>query len=171
TLSSGSKTLKLTKTPNFVPVYQASIPNPPATSTPDALPPPFFTAGQWQISSPGSAAVKPFQGSALFPPQIRATNFANLTTINRTRDQTIAWDPIGYSDSDVATFTLSATQSITQGFTTTTSNESVTCRAHASAGQITVPSSLLAAFAPSASGNSTAFAELRVAPRSNQGVV
>ncbi|HXE54721.1 MAG TPA: hypothetical protein VN541_16990 [Tepidisphaeraceae bacterium] len=171
TLSSGSKILKLPKTPNFFPVYQASVPNPPTTSTPDALPPPFFTPGQWQVSGPGSAAVKPFQASALFPPQIRATNFSNLTTIDRQRDQTITWDPTGYNDSDVATLTLSATQSITQGFTTTTSNESVTCRAHASAGQVTIPSSLLAAFAPSASGNSTAFAELRVAPRSNQGVV
>jgi len=171
TLSSGSKTVKLPKTPNFVPVYQASIPNPPATSTPDALPPPFFTPGQWQINSPGSATVKPFQASALFPPQIRATNFANLTMIDRTRDQTITWNPTGYGDSDVVMFSLYAVQAVTQGFTTTTSYPAVDCRARASTGQITVPSSLLAAFAPSASGNSTAFAELRVAPRSNQGVV
>ena len=169
TLSNGSKTLKLPS--QGLAVYQAAIPNPPATSTPDALPPPFFTPGQWQISGPGSATVKPFQASAQFPPQIRATNFANLTTMDRTRDQTITWDPTGYGDSDVVTITLSATQSVTQGFTTTTSNESVTCRAHASAGQIIIPASQLAAFAPTASGNSPAFAELRVAPRSNQGVV
>src|SRR6185437_614154 len=107
TLSSGSKTLTL---PSQFFVYQASIPDPPATSTPDALPSPFFTPGQWQISSQGSATVKPFQASALFPPQIRATNFANLTMTDRTRDQTITWNPTGYGDSDVVTFSLYAVQ-------------------------------------------------------------
>ena len=171
-LSSGSKTLKLLpQNPNFPIVYQAIIPSPSPTPTPDALPPPFFTAGQWQVSASGSDAVKPFQGSVLFPPQIRATNFASLTTIDRQKDQTIAWDPAGYGDSDIAMITLSGTQSVTQGSTTTTLNESVTCRARATDGHVTIPSSLLAGFAPSTSGNPLAFAQLSVAPRSRQAAI
>jgi uncharacterized protein (TIGR03437 family) len=89
--------------------------------------PPFLVPGTWHIEGPGGKTIGPFQADLVLPPTVRWTNRDNLTAIDRGRDQDVTWDPTGYTDTDVAAVGLGQ----------------IFCRAPATAGKLTIPSSLL----------------------------
>jgi hypothetical protein len=78
-----------------------------STNRLDQLPPPFFSAGTWMLSLTGDSTVTPFGQVVQLPPQLKWTNRDSLTTISRTGDTLITWDPTGYSATDSASISLS----------------------------------------------------------------
>jgi uncharacterized protein (TIGR03437 family) len=109
--------------------------------------PPFFVPGPWRIEGPGGTTIGSFQADLLLPPLVHWTNRDNLTNIDRGKDQDVIWDPTGYSYTDVATVNLGQ----------------ILCRVPATAGKLTIPSSLLETL-PLGS----AYLRLGIAPRPNQ---
>jgi uncharacterized protein (TIGR03437 family) len=101
-------------------------------NSPDQLPPPFFSAGTWTLGVTGDSTVAAFQQEFQLPPELKWTNRALLSTVSRTNDTAITWDPVGYSATDIATVHLSG------GGTT-----SVDCQVPATTGSVTIPGSLL----------------------------
>jgi uncharacterized protein (TIGR03437 family) len=93
--------------------------------------PPFLVPGTWHIEGPGGKTIGPFQADLVLPPAVRWTNRDNLTTIDRGQDQVVTWDPTGYTDADVTAVNLSVPSA------------QVFCRAPATTGTLTIPSSLL----------------------------
>jgi uncharacterized protein (TIGR03437 family) len=131
------------------PFYSASLPTTPAVNSPDQLPAPFFSAGQWQASAPGASNVQPFTATLSIPNPIQITNYSQLTMVDHTQDLTIAWDPTTYSRTDFVTVQLYPAP--LEWFNTS----AVLCRVPALAGQATIPAALLASFQPSATGSLT----------------
>jgi hypothetical protein len=74
-----------------------------------------------------------------------ATNFSALQTISRQQDQTVTWDPAGFSDQDVVTVTLNGNS---DGGRTFGSRTTITCKAPAAIGQVAIPATLLQFVAP-----------------------
>jgi hypothetical protein len=95
----------------------------------------------------------------VLPPLINWTNRDNLATIDRGQDQDVTWDPAGYTDTDVATVSLSLTRQATLG----SLNSQILCRVPAALGKLTIPSSLLEAL-PLGSASM----QLGIAPRPNK---
>src|SRR5205823_8613465 len=62
------------------------------------LDPPALSPGTWQIEGPGGKTIGPFESAITLPPLIRWTNRDQLSTISRSRDQTLSWDPAGYTE-------------------------------------------------------------------------
>ncbi len=113
------------------PLYTATLPPAPATADPDAVPPSFFDPGTWTLSAPGSVEAQAFQATFDLPAAIRITNLDLLRIVDRAKDAAITWDGSSYSDADIISVGLNATSG------------GVSCRALASTGQLTIPSSLL----------------------------
>src|SRR5579883_1739897 len=111
--------------------YDLSLPSPPAVSTPDQLPPPFFVLGSWQISAPGGDPVLAFQQAYLLPPQISWTNRELLSTFSRDADLQINWDSHGYTSRDLLQISI------------LTPETSISCSASAQSGSLVVPVPLL----------------------------
>jgi hypothetical protein len=126
-------------------LYSGAEPVGPAVTTPDQLPAPFFSAGQWRASASGNSNVQPFRAMLSIPNPIQVTNYSQLTTVDHTQDLTMAWDPTTYSGADFVTVQLYP-QVPSEWFNTS----SVLCRVPASAGQAIIPAALLASFQPSA---------------------
>jgi hypothetical protein len=149
-LSSGDKSLDVPlENPLFPSLYRAQLPVPPISDTPDAVPPPFFAAGTWQITGGGTASVQPFTGQLAVPPSVRMSNPAGLAVIDTSQDLVIQWNGADYTDDYTATLQLSASGTIV-------------CRAPASAGQVTIPAALMAGLSQAAYG---AGVELLMAPK------
>jgi hypothetical protein len=127
-----------------VPSYRASVPVGPAVNSPDQLPAPFFSAGQWQASGSGNSNVQPFTATLSIPNPIQITNYDQTQMIDHTRDLTITWDPTTYSDADFVNVQLYG-QLPTPFFGR---SQSVFCRVPASAGRATIPAALLTSFLP-----------------------
>lgn len=133
----------------------------PIVSDPSQLPSPLFTPGTWTFSgnggtaSPGSQAAAVFSVPLTLPPEIMATNFSALQTINRQQDLMVAWNPAGFGEQDVLTVTLSG-NAIGELFT---GPGAATCKELATGGQIVVPAAMVQYLAPSKSGS---FLELSV---------
>jgi hypothetical protein len=127
-------------------LYSGAEPVGPAVTSPDQLPAPFFSAGQWQASASGNSNVQPFKALLSLPNPIQITNYGQVTMVDHTQDLTIAWDPTTYSGADFVTVQLYP-QVPFQWFTAT----AVLCRVPASAGQAIIPAPLLAFYQPSAS--------------------
>lgn len=134
-------------------LYSASLDPPVAVPSPTQLPPPFFVPGAWQMAAAGDAFIGPFQQSFTLPPQVLWTNRDSLGTISRAADAAIAWDPPGYSPSDVMTASL-----------TGAGPRSIFCAAPAQAGNLVLPKALLQQFPASSAASLT----LRVFPRPAQ---
>ncbi len=127
-----------------VPFYRASVPVGPAVNSPDQLPAPFFSAGQWQASGSGNSNVQPFTATLSIPNPIQITNYDQTQMIDHPRDLTITWDPTTYSDADLVNVQLYG-QLPTPFFGR---SQSVFCRVPASAGRATIPAALLTSFLP-----------------------
>ncbi|HWY49215.1 MAG TPA: hypothetical protein VNX70_17640 [Bryobacteraceae bacterium] len=127
-------------------LYNGSEPAGHAVSSPDQLPAPFFSAGQWQANAPGNSNVQPFTAMLSIPNPIQVTNYSQLTTVDHAQDLTIAWDPTTYSSADFVTVQLYP--QVPSGLYV--SSSIVLCRVHATAGHATIPAALLASFQPSA---------------------
>jgi hypothetical protein len=112
-----------------------------AASRLDQLPPPFFTAGAWTLSLTGDSTVNPFEQVVQLPPTLKWTNRDLLTTISRSIDTAITWDPAGYSPTDAASVALSVG-----------GPAELECSVPASAGGVILPRSLLEQLVPSAEG-------------------
>ena len=93
--------------------------------------PPFLVPGTWRIEGGGGTTIGPFQADLVLPPTVHWTNRDSLVTIDRGQDQDVTWDPTGYTDADVTAVNLSVPSS------------QVFCRAPATTGKLTIPSSLL----------------------------
>jgi hypothetical protein len=117
---------------------------------------PFFGPGNWRIEGPGGTTIGPFHADLALPPLIQWTNRDSFTTIDRGQDKDIIWDSTGYADTDVAAVTLSLTQPAAQ----------ILCRAPATTGKLTVPSSLLQTLPALGSAS----LRLGIAPRPNRRV-
>jgi uncharacterized protein (TIGR03437 family) len=138
----GGKQLALTGAP----FYSASLPATPPVNSPDQLPAPFFSAGQWQASAPGNSTVEPFTAMLSIPNPIQITNVGQVTMIDHNQDLTIAWDPTTYSGADLVYVQLFS-QIPSPLYV---SSSAVLCQVPATAGQVTVPALLLASFQPPA---------------------
>jgi len=142
----GSQELTLLPGPRPLSVYSGTEPTGPAVTNPDQLPAPFFSAGQWQVSAPGTSNVQPFTATLSIPNPIQITNIGQAAMIDHNRDLTIAWDPTTYSGADlVYVQLLSQIPSLLY-----VSSSAVLCQVPATAGQVTVPALLLASFQPPA---------------------
>jgi hypothetical protein len=108
-------------------------------SSPELLPPPFFSAGAWSLSLRGDSTVRDFQQALHLPPPLTWTNRDSFTSISRTEDAVIRWDSAGYSSADILRVSLSGGSSI-----------GIACRVPANSGSLTLPHALLAQLAPSA---------------------
>lgn len=143
----GGKTL--TATNEGVPIlYVDFLEAPEAKSDPADLPAPFFSEGVWTLSGPGGRSLAPFQTELTVPPPIRLTNAAQLQSVDRSRDQVIAWSPEGYTERDVMTVFLT-NRAVSQPAPAGVSANTVMCRAPAAAGQVTLPATLLQRIPPS----------------------
>jgi uncharacterized protein (TIGR03437 family) len=121
--------------------------------------PPFFVPGPWRIEGLGGQTIGPFKADLMLPPTVNWTNRDNLTAVNRGQDQDVIWDPTGYTDTDVATVTLSLTRLAALGLP----NGQILCRAPARVGKLSIPSSLLESL-PLGSAS----LRLGIAPRPNR---
>lgn len=126
-------------------LYTGSEPSGAPVTSPDQLPAPFFSAGQWQVSAPGNSNVQPFTAMLSIPNPIQVTNYSQLTTVDHTQDLTIAWDSTTYSTSDFLTVQLYPVP-----LEWSNTSFAVLCRVPASAGHATIPAALLASLQPSA---------------------
>jgi hypothetical protein len=123
----------------------------PTVSDPSLLPAPLFTPGMWTFSGGrgasfmGLATGAPFAQQLMLPPEIMATNFSALQTISREQDQTVTWNPTGFSDQDVVTVTLNGNSDAGRTFGGRTT---ITCKAPAAIGQVAIPATLLQLVAP-----------------------
>jgi hypothetical protein len=138
--------------PLFPSLYRAQLPTPPLADSPDAVPPPFFEAGLWQVSGPGSAAMQAFTGQLNVPPPVQIANVPSLAAIDSTQDLTVQWNGSDYTNDYTANLQLSASSTIV-------------CRAPASAGQVTVPATLLQGLTQSPNGTGI---ELLMVPRGDR---
>jgi uncharacterized protein (TIGR03437 family) len=146
-------------------------------SDPSQLPPPLFTPGTWTFfgngtPSPASYAVPvPMQFSVplTLSPEIMATNFTALQTINRQQDLVVTWNPAGFGQQDVFTVTISNTVTSTPSrvpFPEPGPLVSI-CKVPATSGQIVIPAAMLRNLTPSKTGGPpTASVSLSVSPRS-----
>jgi len=123
------------------------------------LDPPALDPGTWRFAGPGGATIGPFEIDIIVPPGIRWTNRDELAGIDRLQDQTVRWDPSGYTDADVVFVTLSLVSPGTSG---------IVCRTPAPAGSLTIPASLLQSL-PSTSQPFDL--QLAIRPRPNRRVV
>ena len=136
TLSGPDKTLTLPRTGGGF--YGVSL-NLAERVSPGSLPPSLFSPGLWRIAGTGGATIGPFEFAATVPPALLWMNRDELTSIDRQRDQRVMWEPAGYNDADVATVSLAPAA---PQFGAAPSPR-ILCRAPATAGMLTIPSSLL----------------------------
>jgi uncharacterized protein (TIGR03437 family) len=150
TLQGPGKALSLTNSADLRGVYSSLLSPPAAVADPAQLPAAFLVPGAWQLTVPGGANFGPFQVSSSLPPPVRWTNRAALAMVDRSQDQTITWQPDGYSSKDVMTVSLSSSY-FAQSLPGTYLAVGLTCRAPASAGKLTIPASLMRQMPPSPS--------------------
>jgi len=143
----------LSLTANLFGDYSTQLTAPPPAATSAQLPPPVLLPGPWQITVPGGPVIGAFQQSYALPPQIRWINRESLTTISRSADVPLIWNPEGYSADDVVTAILLA------------GSGALSCTAPATAGQLTMPAALLQQMPPSAD-RQAGYLMLTVAPKS-----
>ena len=117
-----------------VPFYSLSLPTGPPVTSPEQLPPPYFMPGLWQISGTGSQSnpyfqaqysTLPFSAQLNSPPTLQITNYTTVQTMNLMKGSVVTWNPAGYGPGDVVTIVVGPV--------------GVSCRAHASDGQMTIP--------------------------------
>ena len=145
---------ELDLTSPFPPPYAffAGTETSPTVSTPSQLLSPFFDPGTWTFSGSGgpgsseSIGVSPFSAPLTLPPEMMATNFNALQTINRQMDLVVTWNPAGFGQQDVLTSTLSAS-TVPGG--PNTGQTAVICNVPATSGQLVIPASILQNLAPS----------------------
>ena len=97
----------------------------------DAIPPARFAGGGWSVEVPAGKDVAGFQAVLRTAPALRWTNRASVSPVSRVDDLVLKWDPSGYSGEWMQ-------GSIGVGAS------AVICQAPATAGSITIPSSLIA---------------------------
>ena len=168
TLTGPSATLTLSS-PVPSPFFSySSFQTSPVVASPGLLPAPVFTSGAWTFSGSGGRSSSlgtttglPFSQQLMLPPEIMATNFSALQTISRQQDQTVTWNPAGFSDQEVVTVTLNGNRSggrISGPIT-------IICKGPATAGEVVIPASLLQTLAPTGAG---AVVELSAGSKSSQ---
>ncbi len=137
--------------PRTIPVLYLKVldPKPPQD-------PPFFDAGEWTVSAAGGRTVNAFAVTQTLPPLLRWLNRDSLSTVDRGNALTITWAADGYTSGDVLTALLTSSNS-GAGSTANT----VTCRAPASAGTVTLPAALLNGLGAAPVGQ----LQLRLSPR------
>ena len=152
-LSSDSKSLDVPlENPEFPSLYRAQLPVLSQVDSPDAVPPPFFGPGVWQVSGFGSSDVESFTGRLNVPPPVRITNTADLASIDHTQNLTVRWNGSDYSNDYAAIVQLSASSTII-------------CRTSATAGQLTISAALMQGLSQAA--NRTGL-ELLLLPKSDR---
>ena len=125
----------------------------PTAADPNQLPPPLFTPGAWTFSGSGGSSLvssAPFSVPLTLPPEVMATNFSELQTIDRQQDLVIMWNPIGFGEKDVLTAALNG-NAVPEWFSG--GRTTVACRVPAASGQLVVPAAMLQYLAPSKSGS------------------
>jgi len=141
---SGQRLSLLPQGANAISGYSGAEPAGPAAARPYQLPTPFFSAGAWQATGPGSASVQPFTAMLSIPDPIQVTNYDQLKMADHTQDLTIAWDPTTYSTADFVTVELFG-QGPSKGYV---ASSTVFCRVSATTGQATIPAAMLTSFPP-----------------------
>jgi uncharacterized protein (TIGR03437 family) len=141
---SGQRLTLLPQGSNAISGYTGAEPAGAAVARPDQLPTPFFSAGEWEASVPGSGSVQPFTAMLSIPEPIQVTNYGQVTMADHTQDLIIAWDPTTYSSADFVTVQLFG-QGPSEGYI---GSSAVFCRVSATAGQATIPAAMLTSFPP-----------------------
>jgi uncharacterized protein (TIGR03437 family) len=98
----------------------------------DSLPPSSFAPGEWAVEAPGGNIVAAFRTAIRIPPALRWISRTTVSPVSRTSDLTLKWDPSGYTDQEW----MQGSVGVSAG--------SVTCLAPASAGSVTIPTTLIA---------------------------
>ncbi|HLM99809.1 MAG TPA: hypothetical protein VK335_11030 [Bryobacteraceae bacterium] len=148
-------------------------------SNPSQLPPPLFTPGTWTFSGNGGTGSQatqvaaPFSVQLTIPPEIMATNFSALQTINRQQDLVVAWNPTGFGEQDAVSVTWNdepiAIFFLPTAFSPPKGLQTAICRTPATRGQIVIPAAMLQNLTPGKTGGPpTAFVNLSVSPRSGR---
>jgi uncharacterized protein (TIGR03437 family) len=141
---SGQQFSLLPQGSNALSGYSGAEPAGPAVARPDQLPTPFFSAGEWQASAPGSGSIQPFTAMLSIPEPIQVTNYDEVTMADHTQDLTITWDPTTYSTADFVTEELFG-QGPSKGYV---GSSAVFCRVPATSGQATIPAAMLTSIPP-----------------------
>ena len=114
----------------------------------------IFASGSWRLAAPGGAVFAPFQTMLQVPPPIRWTNAGAFQAVDRNTDQIVRWTGDGYGVDDLMTVNIGGTSVLS-------------CRAPASAGQVTLPATLLQHIPQSIelNGASLSTIQIRLTPR------
>lgn len=142
-----NRSLELPREGPAIPSYRHTFETPEFVEDPADLPTPFFTAGEWQVSAPGSADAEPLQAQVLLPPLVEVTNFEQVRTVERSAGMTILWDAQGYRTSDTMMIQILGRQpAVEEG--EAPAPLSVECNVPALDGQITIEPAQLEPFEP-----------------------
>jgi uncharacterized protein (TIGR03437 family) len=131
--------------------YSHSLEPTEPVDDPGDLPPPFFTAGEWEISAPGSSGVEAFRVAVRLPRPVDVTNFQQLRTVDRAAGMSITWKADGYTEAD--TMLVQFQGGLAAAGESTASNAlSIECRVAALEGHVTIEPQLLQEFDASQPG-------------------
>ena len=132
-----------------LPFYSRSLDPTGPVDDPADLPPPFFVAGQWEVSAPGSSDAKAFSVPVRLPSPVDVTNFQQLRTVDRAAGMTITWKADGYNEADTMVVQFQGRQAAAGDSSPVLSLE---CRVAAIDGQVTIEPQLLQEFDSSQPG-------------------
>jgi uncharacterized protein (TIGR03437 family) len=117
---------------------------PPQTdSTLSSLPPPAISGGNWTWSTAGGANLQASSFTFVLPPPVQIAGNSPLT-LNRSQNQTIAWNGSGFDSSAMLRLSLSGQY---PGLSV------LTCSVPAQAGSLILPANLLAQFNSGSTGS------------------
>ncbi len=149
-----------------IPFYSLSLPTGPPVTFPEQLPPPYFMPGLWQIAGTGALPspyfqaqypTLPFTAQLNTPPTLQLTNYTTTQAMNLTKGSVVTWNPAGYGPGDVITAVVGPV--------------GVACRAHASDGQMTIPSvgfTVLGLLGPGVLPQPAPYFQISMTPRPDQ---
>jgi hypothetical protein len=127
----------------------------PASFTMDAVPDSFFLPGTWTLTQASGPRLIPFTVALPVGPAIRVTNSAEVSALDRRRDTTVRWNPLGFSGNQIVTVTLYPPDSTAP----------LSCVSPAQAGALTIPARFLGQLAPSADPLNPSILAVRVSTR------
>lgn len=144
TLSGEDRTIDLRRVgQELSALYQTELLESEAFASLSELPPPFFTAGRWELEAPGSHQAHPFRVTTTLPPPLEVANFESLKTIDRAEDFIVRWSPQGNTDAEAVEVRITGRELESSGEGASDTLRTVSCRSPAAAGELTVPSELL----------------------------
>jgi uncharacterized protein (TIGR03437 family) len=132
-----------------MPNGQLNLPMAASVVLPSQLPSPHFVAGTWQISDAATNNPPTIQTAIALPTPVALTDAMATQPITTQQDYSYSWDPTGFTGSDFVSLTINGYYGI------------IGCRVPATAGQISIPGSLIAKPPALTTGSVTIYARRR----------